>query len=424
MNGMTDQAGEERRSFIQDLLQEHFRRKATAISRLGRDSNNFVYYVKLSSERIDSVSELLPLPTRSPGTIALPADVTEVVVRISNPEAMVNEEVRVQNEVAAMSLARQALAGYDQSLVPLVYAWSPSSGGRGWLVQEYKRGLQLDKAFGELDREKQQDLIGQIAQVYKRIQSYPLPDSVQGYGGLGFSPTTGDIITGPTTIPCGGPFACLDEMYSQMLRRQLDESDTSTLLQGWRADGLRDRLERFASDGIMGLVRANSLSCRTLIHGDFNLFNILYDAPSNQLTALLDYDFSHIASPAEEYFYSFRTIGALLTGPFEEGDEGRLRKCLLEGFEGNTGTEMHGRGRVNWEVALMTDYEFYRAGVLRPADIPGCGELASLKWFLEDVSPPYFYMSRWLAGRTPEILGGMREEIRSNLDKYLLRWGF
>lgn len=81
---------------------------------------------------------------------------------------------------------------------------------------------------------------------------------------------TGDIITGPTTIPCGGPFAYLAEMYSQMLRRQLDESDTSPLLQGWRADGLRDRLERFASDGIVGLVKANSLSRRTLVHGDFS----------------------------------------------------------------------------------------------------------------------------------------------------------
>lgn len=59
-----------------------------------------------------------------------------------------------------------------------------------------------------------------------------------------------------------------------------------------------------------------------------------------------------------------------------------------------------------------------------PADIPSCGELASLKWFLEDVSPPYFYMSRWLANKTPETLSGMREEIRSNIDKYLLRWGF
>lgn len=44
----------------------------------------------------------------------------------------------------------------------------------------------------------------------------------------------------------------------------------------------------------------------------------------------------------------------------------------------------------------MMDKEFTRAGVLRPADIKGCGELAALKWFLEDVSPPYFFMSRWL----------------------------
>ena len=130
--------------------------------------------------------------------------------------------------------------------------------------------MQLDKAFGDLDRGKQRDLVGQIAQVYKQIQTFTLPDSIQGYGGLGFSPTTGAIVTGPTTIPCGGPFACLEDFYSQMFRRQLDESDTSQLLQGWRADGLRDRLERFASEGIAELVRANSRPRQTLVHGDFS----------------------------------------------------------------------------------------------------------------------------------------------------------
>jgi hypothetical protein len=32
---------------------------------------------------------------------------------------------------------------------------------------------------------------------------------------------------------------------------------------------------------------------------------MLFDPLSNRLTALLDFDLSHIATPADEYFYSY-----------------------------------------------------------------------------------------------------------------------
>lgn len=152
------------------------------------------------------------------------------------------------------------------------------------------------------------------------------------------------------------------------------------------------------------------------------MFNMLFDPSSNRVTALLDFDFSHVASPADEYFYSFKTFGALLAGPFEEGDEGLLRTCLLEGFDGKVPLESNGKGRVNWTVAVMMDEESQAAGLLRPADIDGCGELAALHWFLEDVSPPYFYMSRWVANMKPEDIDDTHQSIGKNLDRYLARW--
>jgi hypothetical protein len=130
-------------------------------------------------------------------------------------------------------------------------------------------GSQLDKDFGGLDAARQQDLIRQIADVYKLVQSYQLPTSVKGYGGLGFD-DAGNIVTGPTTIPCGGPFNEFHEMYAQMLRRQLLETDSSERIGGWRRNGLRDRLDRFAAEGIAEQVMANSIPRSTLVHGDFS----------------------------------------------------------------------------------------------------------------------------------------------------------
>lgn len=117
------------------------------------------------------------------------------------------------------------------------------------------RGTPLDKDFGGLDLDRRRQILHQIADVFKLIQSYSLPDSAKGYGGLAFN-ESGDIVTRPTTIPCGGPFSELHEMYTQILRRQLLESDSSERIAGWHRNGLRDRLELFASDGIARQVMA------------------------------------------------------------------------------------------------------------------------------------------------------------------------
>lgn len=408
------------------------------ISRLGRDSNNFVHLIELA-ESVCQPTTSSPTVLK-PGTSSLLAGTTKVVIRISNPQAMLNEDVRVQNEVAAMCLMRQALSTYQDRLIPNTYAWCPSIEGYGWILQEYMAGAQLDKEFHGLDRDHKQDILHQIADVFKLIQSYSLPESVKGYGGLAFN-ECGEIVTGPTTIPCGGPFSEFHEMYMQMLRRQLIESDTSERIAGWRRSDLRDRLERFVTNGIAKQVVENSIARQTLVHGDFSksmsescngkstqadhpldTFNMLFNPTSNRLTALLDFDLSHIATPADEYFYSFRTVDALLAGPFEEGDEGQLRRCLLDGFDENIPAQ-NGR-KVNFEIAQIMDKEFVRAGVLRPADIQGAGELAGLKWFLEDVSPPYFFMSRWLEHMEPEKVDEIKTSIEENLSKYLERWGF
>lgn len=181
-----------------------------------------------------------------------------------------------------------------------------------------------------------------------------------------------------------------------MRRRQLIESETLERIAGWRQNGLRNRLKHFATNRIAKRVVENSVARQTLMHGDYSkslselyngkfiqaeytldTFNMLFDSTSSRLTALLDLDLSHIASPAGEYFYSFRTVGALLVGYFEEGDEGQLCRCLLDGFDGNVSARND--GKLDFEVARILDEVFVRASVLRPSDIQGAGELSGLK---------------------------------------------
>ncbi|KAI1811753.1 hypothetical protein GGS20DRAFT_592564 [Poronia punctata] len=319
-----------REGFITGLLRERYERECSAFHKLGWDSNNFVYRVQLVPVPIEGtpaklIDKLLPPQQQQAGTTALPSSANEVVARVSNVEAILNEDVRVENEVAAMCLVRNALGSLDMMLVPDVFAWGrPTSETPGWIIQEFKAGIQLDKAFGNMDPETRQNMQKQIARVFKLIQDCPLPASIYN------------------------------------------------------------------------------------------------------LTAILDFDLSHIASPAEEYFYSLTNLGSMLGGSFDDNpDEILLRKCLLEGFDKVDNTSGGGEGgEINWIAARITDHEFIRAGVLRPSEIKGCGELANLKWFLESLSPPYFYMPRWVQGHKQEFIDKKKQAIRSTIEKYLDHWGF
>lgn len=89
-------------------------KQVIAIDKLGRDSNNFVYRLELSRTVDEGAAASITEEIPQPGAVRLPAGKGQVVLRISNPQAMVNEDVRVQNEVAAIALMRQVLSTFQE----------------------------------------------------------------------------------------------------------------------------------------------------------------------------------------------------------------------------------------------------------------------------------------------------------------------
>jgi hypothetical protein len=159
-----------------------------------------VYVVSLrpsTGENADGSSK----PALQPATEPLPLSATKVVVRFPDPRANLNDAVRVENEVAAMVLAHDALKPLGRSIVPAVYGWSSAAaGGTGWVLMECMPGTRLDLAgFKKLGRDAKKAVLGEIARVLRLLQQYKLPASVEGYGGLGFA-EDGTIAVGPTAI--------------------------------------------------------------------------------------------------------------------------------------------------------------------------------------------------------------------------------
>ena len=176
----------------------------------------------------------------------------------------VDNSTRLENEVATMSISRPALCIDGVQLVPEVYGWSK---GDAWMIEEFKEGVDLQNTFGDLSDDEKRTVLRQLALIVQRFQVCELPRSFYGYGGAGFD-GQGNVVSTAVSLGFGGPFKTMREYYEGMLRSQLEKADSSKILQGWRSEGLRERLERFCNDGgIAKSISDEEHPKRTVVHG-------------------------------------------------------------------------------------------------------------------------------------------------------------
>jgi hypothetical protein len=180
-----------------------------------------------------------------------------------------------ESEFASISLFRKALADYPLKLIPEIYGWnnasltSSQSGDFGWILQQHMPGVPLDQTFPTLSFEQKFSVLKEISKILNLKGSYELPTSITMYGGLGFK-SKREIISGPMTIPIGGPFKTYAEIWNQNFVNQLQNAERSKFLDGWRcSDGLREGLYAFQqSNGIATLLKAFDEPRRTLVYAD------------------------------------------------------------------------------------------------------------------------------------------------------------
>jgi hypothetical protein len=209
--------------------------------------------------------------------VALPEGTRELIVRLTNPDtegmSMAN---RVENDVAIISLASAALSGFQPHVVPRVYGWgsaAPQSGStQGWILQELMPGCPLNEAFGTMDRGQKNRAFAQMAALLKRLQSYKLPDSITGFGGVAFD-GAGRIVSAPMPTVGAGPWPSYEAHFKGRLEAALKKADDNKYIKGWEANGLRERLDKFVAEGVPAQFRAlSSKDDRAVIHADFGTF--------------------------------------------------------------------------------------------------------------------------------------------------------
>ncbi|KAF4966966.1 hypothetical protein FSARC_5405 [Fusarium sarcochroum] len=385
--------------------------------------NSFIYSITLPS---GSAPKTTPEQDGlKPGCVAIPSGTRDFILRLTNSDAEgMSPTNRVENEVAAISLASAALEASYPRIVPSVYAWN-STGNKshqGWILEEWMRGSQLDEAFEAMDLNQKRNILSQMAGILKALQEAKLPNSFTGIGGLSFD-EKGRIVSAVSSISGLGPWSSYQESFKNQLDDALEKADASQYIRGWRANGVRDRLDRFIEQGVQPRFEAlDSKDERILVHGDFTTNNILFDPSSGRITALLDYDFSCVSHSSYEFLQSLSDVqGQFKISTGDGTEETTLTHAKLHGF---SETLPETTGDVQWELAKALENELEKAGVKRPRTIEGIDKIAEVHAVLQAALPWRLSNADILNLQSEKAILDFRGESEQGLMALLDRLGF
>ncbi|KAI1174674.1 kinase-like domain-containing protein [Nemania sp. FL0916] len=423
---------QDRLDFVQQLLKEQFNIEAPAtVSPIHYDPecpfkyNNFVYRVGLPHPTASGHASRNR--TRRPGCSPVPDGIRELIVRLTNSDAYgVSRTTRVENEVAMISLAAAALSSFKPSIVPSVYAWGSAAAeaSQGWIIQEFMPGEPVDEAFMSMDFTTQKMILAQQAEILKALQNYKLPSTITGFGGVTFD-DNGKIVSAAMTSVGAGPWPSYEASFRGRLEVALQSADANPYIRGWHANGIRNRMDAFVERGIPSLFASLNTEHETsIIHGDFTTNNLLFDASTKRITALIDYDFACILHPSSEFLCSFDGSGGRFQGwPGEEdGEQAALRKAKLEGFPYPLPASTE--DGVNWEIAKAWEDELENLSVKRPSIIAGIDNVADVDTVLRTILPWRLSSSDILRMQSEEVIMGCKDENEKQLIQLLGRLGF
>ncbi|KAL8913404.1 MAG: hypothetical protein Q9171_001783 [Xanthocarpia ochracea] len=324
------------------------------------------------------------------------------------------------NEVAALSIARDALYAEFLGLVPRVFDWGSARHGQGWILQEHMAGSPLLGDFDQMSNEDKGFMLRQMAAVLTILQQYQIPSTIRGYGGLGFGPS-GEYVSAPLSILEAGPFTTYEGLVKATIQSKLAKADTDPQVEGWRANGLRVRLDKFIAEGLHVAMENMGTFPRVLVHADFTPDNFLYDIGTMRLTALLDFDFSHIATFADKFFRSLGAGIGQLPSPRESGDFLTLRTAMLAGFPDQLPAS---NDDVQWPSAKAWDDALRARGAKRPSTIENIAALSDLFWLSGQILPFKLCNEVVVRNSSQEQLAARKKTGEALLINFLSDYGY
>ena len=150
------------------------------------------------------------------------------------------------------------------------------------------------------------------------------------------------------------------------------------------------------------------------------LNNLLYDAETKRISALLDFDWAAITHPCDEFLFGLWDIG----GGIHER-VGKIQPNVLSGDFTAQPEGLSEEEAKKWEVAKAWDAAFERAGGIRPSSIAGVDRIQALRE-LEELLAPFELISEVMLKRMsdedkPKRKAEKEAKIVEWLEKYTIR---
>jgi hypothetical protein len=152
--------------------------------------------------------------------------------------------------------------------------------------------------------------------------------------------------------------------------------------------------------------------------------NLLYDASTRRITALLDYDFACILHPSYEFLRSFTGTGGQFQGwsDIESSEQSALRDAKLHGFPSPLPEDT--KDGVKWDVAKAWEHELEKLDVKRPRTMKGVEKIADVDAVLRSILPWRVTNEDILRLQSEEVILKCRDENEVQLIKLLDHLGF
>ena len=150
--------------------------------------------------------------------------------------------------------------------------------------------------------------------------------------------------------------------------------------------------------------------------------NILYDKTNFALSAVIDFDFGHIGTSADDFFRSLgHTIGRFPASRGDEDEVLELQKSMLNGFPVSLPPNSD---VVEWMAAKTWDDHLRNRSMKRPGTIQKIEGLAELFWLSSALLPFRLCNEVVVSNSTPEQLSERKKIYRVNISKFLDDYGF
>ncbi|KAF2969011.1 hypothetical protein GQX73_g4574 [Xylaria multiplex] len=390
---------EARLRFIQCLLRDRFNlENAAEVEPISYDAecpfkyNNFVYRVTLPVAI--TLKHAAQEEVRQPGCDPIPDGTRQFIMRLTNPDAEgMSPKTRVENEVALISLAADALKHFRPPVVPSVYAWGSAAAmsSQGWIIQQLMPGEPVENSYESMDLQQKKAILSQMAKLLKGLQDYQLPETITGFGGVTFD-EKGRIVSTAMTSVGAGPWLTYEASFKGRLEVALQRADANPYIQGWHANVTT---------------------------------NLLFDPSTQRITGLIDYDFACVLHPSYEFLRSLGDAGGQFRGwsADKASEEELLRQAKLYGFPSPLPVTTED-GKVNWEVAKAWEDEIEKLNVKRPATIEGIDKVADVDTILRTILPWRVSNSDILRMQSEKVILKCKEENEAQLIQLLERLGF